>query len=141
MRVKKTVSLFFAFVFMASMFLGTATAVTQGGPVSMLNARYCYITNPVDGATISGTVQITVDASARPAIYIDGVRVARAYSYSWDTTGSADGTHTIYAKARGASDTIQVTVSNGGTVNNPPVVTITAPSNGATVSGTTTISV
>ncbi len=141
MRVRKTVSLFFAFVFMTSMFMGTVTALTHGDPVSMLNARYCYITNPSDGATVSGIVHITVDASSRPTIYIDGKRVARGYSYNWDTTGFANGIHSIYARCRGASDTIYVTVNNGGTTNNPPVVTITSPANGATVSGTTTISV
>jgi hypothetical protein len=107
----------------------------------MLQAT-CVITNPSDGATISGTVTITVSASSAPYIYIDGDRVARkSYSYVWDTTGYSDGSHTIRARCRGASDTITVTVANGGGGNNPPVVTITAPSDGATVSGTTTITV
>ncbi|MDF1538510.1 MAG: S8 family serine peptidase [Candidatus Thorarchaeota archaeon] len=141
MKIKKTFGLFFVFVFITSMFLGTATAAIQGDRVSMLNARYCNITNPSDGDTVSGTVLIQIDASKTPRIYIDGVRVVRGYSYTWDTTKYDDGSHQIRAYADRIWDTIYVTVNNGGTTNNPPVVTITAPANGATISGTTTISV
>jgi len=141
MNIKKTFGLFFAFVFVTSMFIGSATAVIQGDRVSMLNARYCTIVNPDDGDTVSGLVQIQVDASKRPTIYIDGKRVARGYTYNWDTTGYDDGTHQIRAYADRIWDTIYVTVANGGSTNNPPVVTIVSPSNGATVSGYTTISV
>jgi hypothetical protein len=130
-----------------SLFLGSMSFVTVQAesasvePQSMLMARYCTITNPENGAIVSGFVAITVSASSTPRISIDGVVVARAYSYFWDTTGYGDGTHTIQAKARGASDTNVVTVDNGGMINTPPTVIITSPANGATVSGTTTISV
>jgi len=83
------------------------------------------ITNPGDGATVSGTVTITVtvrdkeDGSITPDIYIDGNYVATAFSYDWDTTAVADGSHTITAEATDSagntgSDTVTVTVSNGG---------------------------
>jgi hypothetical protein len=101
--------------------------------------RYCNITNPSDGATVSGVITITVDASKTPKIYIDGELVARSSSYNWDTTLYADGSHTILADSPGASDTVTVTVDNGGTPppdTEPPVVTITNPTAGATVSGT-----
>ncbi|MFX0061683.1 MAG: S8 family serine peptidase [Candidatus Hermodarchaeota archaeon] len=127
----------FLLVFVPS---ATTTGMSpEMGIQSMLHAT-CIITYPSDGAIVSGIVTITVSASGTPQIYIDGVRVAKSYSYNWDTTEYSDGSHKIYARARGASDTINVIVNNGGG-NNPPVVTITSPSDGATVSGTTTITV
>jgi hypothetical protein len=102
----------------------------------------CDITNPANGDTVSGIVTITVDATGKPTISIDGVQVARDYSYNWDTTAYADGSHTINANYRGAADSVTVTVDNGGgPVDNPPVVTITSPTGGSTVSGTVTIAV
>jgi hypothetical protein len=106
---------------------------------------YCNITNPSNGETVSGTVIITVDSNDNPSkvvISIDGSSVGTGLSYTWDTTAYADGSHTIRAEARGNSDTITVTVDNGGgPIDNPPVVTITSPSNGATVAGSVTIMV
>ena len=142
MKRNVLLGLFIISLFVSSLSFVTIQAEsTSVDPQSMLMARYCTITNPDNGEIVSGFVTITVDASSIPRITIDGAVVARAYSYVWDTTGYTDGTHTIQAKARGASDTNVVTVSNGGTINTPPTVIITAPANGATVSGTTTISV
>ena len=83
------------------------------------------ITNPSDGATVSGTVTITVtvsdkeDGSITPDIYIDGTYVATTFSYDWDTTTTTDGSHTIVAEATDSagntgSDSVTVTVNNGG---------------------------
>ena len=84
------------------------------------------ITNPADGATVSGTVTITVtvddkedDPDPTPIIEIDGIQVAEAFSYDWDTTSASDGSHTITAEATDSagntgSDSITVTVDNGG---------------------------
>jgi len=102
---------------------------------------YVIITEPDDGAVVSGMVDITIDSNYNPTINIDGTAVGRGLYYSWDTTQYADGAHTIVAAARGVTDIIVVTVNNGGGGNTPPVVTITNPNNGATVSGTVTISV
>ena len=102
---------------------------------------YVTITDPSDGETVSGTVTITIDTNDNPIIKIDGVEVGSGESYSWDTTGYSDGSHTITASARGHTDTVIVTVSNGGGGNTPPVVTITNPNNYDTVSGTVTITV
>jgi hypothetical protein len=106
---------------------------------------YVTITAPSNGQTVSGTVTITVDSNDNPSkvvISIDGSIVGSGLSYVWDTTAYSDGSHTINAEARGNSDTISVTVDNGGTpVDNPPSVTITNPSNGATVSGAVSIMV
>ncbi len=82
------------------------------------------ITNPTNGATVSGTVTITVtvsdkeDGSITPDIYIDGDLVAHAFSYNWDTTSEADGSHTIVAEATDSasntgSDSVTVTKGSG----------------------------
>ena len=99
------------------------------------------ITYPAEGATVSGSVTITVDATYTPTISIDGTAVATAYTHVWHTDQYADDTHTIKATTRGVTDTITVIVSNGGGGNTAPTVTITSPNNGATVSDTITISV
>jgi hypothetical protein len=78
------------------------------------------ITSPSNGATVDGTVTITVEASGTPTIYIDGDSVGTGYTYNWDTTTYVDGSHAIKAKYRKATDTITVTVDNGGTPPPPP---------------------
>lgn len=83
------------------------------------------ITNPSNGATVLGTILITVDATdaedgaLTADIYIDGFFVAHTNSYSWDTTSYSNSGHTIYAEAADSggltdSDSITVTVNNGG---------------------------
>ena len=83
------------------------------------------IMNPADGSTVSGTITIEAAASDDVGVdtvdfYIDGtllVTIAAPYSYAWDTTSVADGSHTIEATAtdtvgQTASDSIGVTVDN-----------------------------
>jgi hypothetical protein len=110
---------------------------TQAG-IGMNERAYCYFITPTNGETVSGTIDISIAASRKPTLYLDGSRVGRGYDWTWDTTG-ADGPHTLYARTVGASATIYITVDNGGgpppdTEN--PVVTITNPADGATVSDT-----
>jgi hypothetical protein len=140
--LKRKTTLFFVVITM-SMVLGSLSAVSADSAVvsALLVKPSCTITAPANGATVSGVVTITVSATGTPTIQIDGVEVGTGYSYDWDTTGYSNGAHTIRANFRNARDTITVTVDNGGSGNNEPVVTITAPSNGATVAGTTTITV
>jgi hypothetical protein len=82
--------------------------------------RFCTINSPSNGDTVSGVVTITVDATDTPTITIDGAEVATAYSYDWDTTTVADGSHTIQANYKNAADTVTVTVDNGGGGDPPP---------------------
>ena len=110
--------------------------VAKGKPV-----YEATITSPADGADVSGTVTITIAANALPSIYIDTNFIAKGYSYEWDTTAYADGDHTIFVDAKGATDEVIVTVSNGGGGNTAPTVTIDSPNNGATVSDTVSITV
>jgi len=83
------------------------------------------ITEPADGATVSGTVTITAtatdaqDGTLIPSIYIDDVYMVTANTYEWDTTTYSDGYHTIKATATDSggltgTDTVTVYVDNGG---------------------------
>jgi hypothetical protein len=95
---------------------------------------------PTDGQTVSGTVIIGIDSNENPTIKIDGNVVGTGLTYIWDTTSYSDGSYTIEASAKGNTDVVVVTVNNNGG-NTPPVVTISSPSNGATVSDSVPITV
>ena len=108
------------------------------------------ITNPTEGTTVSGVVQVRATASDDYGItrveFFDGAtdlgtdtNGADGWSASWDTAGTGEGPYTITATA---TDSIGQTSSdsNGVTVDNtPPAVSISSPAAGATVSGTTTV--
>jgi hypothetical protein len=106
-------------------------------------ARYCYFVAPTDGDTVSGTIDIDIAAWKTPKLYLDGVYQGRGYYWSWDTTLASNGVHEILADCFGATDVIYVTVDNGYVPppNEAPIVTITNPTEGSTVSDTVTISV
>jgi len=104
------------------------------------------ITSPADAATVSGTIDVTADATddkgvTKAEFFVDGTtKIGEAttapYAISWDTATVVDGPHTITATAtdtigQTASDSISVTVDNTA-----PTVNITSPTEGATVSGT-----
>jgi len=108
-----------------------ALVATDGGSTD--SPPSVSITNPSDGATVSGTVSVTADASddsgvSQVEFFIDGSSIgvdsdgSDGYSTSWDTTAYADGGHTVEAVAtdsagQTASDSVSVTVDNsGGTV-------------------------
>ena len=72
------------------------------------------IKNPASGATVSGTVQVKLEASDNSGsagitqtLYIDGNKVASAVgaalSYSWNTRKVASGPHAVTATARDAA--------------------------------------
>jgi hypothetical protein len=106
-------------------------------------------TSPTQGATVSGTVTVTMAASGGTAPYtytltIDGGQVASGASttYGWNTGAYAGGSHTLGLTVRdntGATATasITVTVGGGGTLS----VAVTTPSPGATVSGTVWVTI
>jgi len=85
------------------------------------------ITSPANNATVSGTITVTASASDNVGVvkvefYIDSVLKSTSttspYTFSWNTTTVANGTHTIFSKAYdaannvGTSATVTVTVSN-----------------------------
>ena len=111
------------------------------------------LTSPASGATVSGSTAIAASASdnvgvAKVEFYFDGALRAREttspYSYSWNTTTSSNGSHTVMARAYDAANNSRsasrtVTVSNSTSDTTLPSVSITSPASGATVSGTLTI--
>jgi hypothetical protein len=115
----------------------------------------CSISSPNNGATVSGTETITVSASDNVGVDRVGYKIdsgsyswdySAPYSFSWDTTSFSEGSHTISAitydtSDNTATDSISVTVENNPADTTPPSCDITAPSSGATVGGTTTVSV
>ena len=92
------------------------------------------ITNPTQGATITGPVDITADAGddigvTQVEFFVDGSTIGTdtdgtdGWSHSWNSTTVANGIHTISTtvtdtSGQTRSDSINVTVDN---VNEPPV--------------------
>ena len=120
-----------------------------GGVVD--NPPSIEITNPSEGATLSGTVTVTAAASddngvSQVEFFVDGTSIgvdttsSDGWSATWNTTLDPDGEYLVSATAtdtmeQTGSDSISVTVSNESPTDNPPTVTITYPSAGATLSG------
>ncbi len=94
------------------------------------------ITSPVNGATVSGTIAITANASDNVGVVgvqfmLDGGNLgaedlSAPYSTPWNTTAVANGPHTLTAMARDAagnrttSSPVTVTVSNDTAPNTAP---------------------
>lgn len=111
------------------------------------------ITSPANGATVSGPVTLTANASSQAGIasvqfLLDGGALGSAitaapYSLLLNTATLSNGTHTIAATAKdptglsATSATVTVTVNNATAT--PPTVSISSPANGATVSGAVTL--
>lgn len=114
------------------------------------------MTAPSAGASVSGTVTVSATASDNVGVssvqfLLDGVSLGSAdtaspYAISWTTTGISNGSHVLSAVARDAagnvatSSGITVTVSNQTGDTTAPTVSLSAPSSGATVTGTVTVS-
>jgi hypothetical protein len=129
------------------------------------NAPSIIMTAPSDGLTASGTVQVTaaVKQGAYPIqnvqFMLDGADLgsvvtsptssssangssaaSSVYSYSWDTTTAIAGAHSLSAIVTdtsgqtAAAPAVNVTVSNNG-----PVISITSPMGGSTITGVTTL--
>ena len=108
------------------------------------------LTAPAAGATVSGTVTVSANASDNVGVVgvqfkLDGTNLgaedtSSPYSVSWNTTTVADGSHTLTAVARDAAGNITTSATRTVTVANAdtqaPTVSLTAPAAGATVSGT-----
>lgn len=132
----------------------TSAALTVTVNNSDITAPTVSITGPTTGSSVSGTINITANASdnvgvAGVTFYLDGVAMgpedtASPYSYSCDTTKIANGTHTLTAMARDAAGNTATSAAVAVTVNNvtdaiPPTVSLTAPTAGSTVSGTVSV--
>ena len=105
------------------------------------------ITAPASGATVSGTIKVSANATDNVGVAgvrfrVDGLDLggedtAAPYSASWNTLTASNGSHKLTATARDAAgntatSAVTVTVFND---TSPPSITITSPASGATVSG------
>ena len=103
-----------------------------GGGGGDTTAPTTSITAPASGATVSGTTTVSASASDNVGVtkvefYLDGALkstdTTSPYSWSWDTTATANGAHSLTSKAYdaalnvGTSAAVSVTVSNGVPVN------------------------
>jgi hypothetical protein len=116
-------------------------------PPADATAPTVFIQAPAAGATVSGN-SVSVIATASDNAGVSGVQfrldgkelngedTTAPYSTSWNTTAASDGSHALTAVARDAagnattSNPVSVTVDNAS-----PTVSIKAPPNGTTVSG------
>lgn len=116
------------------------------------------IDSPSEGATVSGSVQVSGTASDPDGsvqtvqLRVDGgawntTSGTSSWSYGWDTTGVSDGQHALEARSYDGTSyssvaSRTVTVDNqasGGSSDQVPSVTIDNPSDGATVEGSVVI--
>ncbi|MEM2738888.1 MAG: S8 family serine peptidase, partial [Candidatus Bathyarchaeia archaeon] len=109
-----------------------------------------FITQPLDGAVVSGKILVKVDARdnfavSKVELYKDGKlfasRVGAPYDFVWDTTVDLNGVYSLQAKAYdyannlGESGFVTVKVNNPLKDRRAPSVKIVNPRNRATVYG------
>jgi hypothetical protein len=117
-------------------------ALSNGGPDTI--PPTVSFASPANGATVSGTVNVQINASDNVAVQsvtfsVDGVGQGTAavapYNFSWDTTAVTNGSHTLTAQATDTSGNtsstqISVTVNNSAPDTTPPTCSITSPTGG-----------
>lgn len=135
---------------------GQASASATVTPDPDTTAPTVSITNPTDGATVSGSIAFTATAADNVAVNnvafsVDGVQqgstdMTAPYGITLDTTTLTNGVHVLRATAYDASGNsayaeVSVTVNNQAPPvdTTAPTVSLTAPTDGATVSGTVTV--
>jgi subtilisin family serine protease len=133
-----------------------AVLAAQNLPASDTIPPSVSITSPGTGATVSGSVQVQGTATDNVGVtgiqfLLDGQLVSSSagspFSFAWNTLSATNGSHTLTvtavdAAANKGSASVTVSVNNPVVVDTtPPVVTITGPANGSTVSRTATITV
>ncbi|HET8559507.1 MAG TPA: Ig-like domain-containing protein [Marmoricola sp.] len=116
-------------------------------PVPDTTAPTATLTMPTEGATVSGTTTVAATASdnvavTRTELLVDGTSIGTdttaPYTFSWDTTKVADGSHSLVLAAydaagnTGSSPPVTVTVRNADSTapTAPTGVTATAVSAG-----------
>jgi len=101
---------------------------TGGGGGGDTTAPTVSITSPANGATVVGTISINATASDNVGVtkvefYVDGALkstdTTSPYSYSWDSSSVANGSHSLTAKAYDAALNVGTSSAINVTVNNP----------------------
>ena len=133
----------------------TATVTVSNRPATSTRRRdnappSVSITAPLAGSTVAGSVSVAVTAKDNVGVSRVELRVnstlvgtlfTAPYTFSWNSTTVANGGAILVASAfdaagNTASATTNVTVQNAVIDKTPPVVSITAPTDGSVVSGT-----
>jgi len=131
---------------------GGTQSPNPGTPNAPVAPTLAFV-NPADGATVRDMTTVTLAAAGGSGGYTyvlaingRGVYTGTNPTFSWDTTNFPDGNHTLTGSVRDGSGRQalalrDVIVSNTTTPNSPSptgglTVSVTQPTNGATVSGT-----
>jgi hypothetical protein len=144
--------------FAAALFVVSGLAFSSEA-LAQLGSLIVNMTAPASGSIVSGTIPVSASVTIIGLLTVGGVQfkldgtnlgsedTSAPYSVPWNTTGVANGSHTLTAVARAVlglqftSAPVTVTVSNGPPPDTtPPSVSIASPGNGATVSATVTVS-
>jgi hypothetical protein len=131
-----------------------AVALAAGGGSGDATTPGVGFSSPANGSTVSGTISVTVSASdnigvSSVSLSVDGVSlatdVASPYTFTWNTTGLANGTHTLgalAADAAGNTAVASISVMVNNTVDSsPPTIRILSPTDGSPVSGMVSVMV
>lgn len=132
---------------------------TGSTPPGDTEAPAAAIVDPAAGSTLSGVTAVTVQATdnvgvSRVELLVDGVLAAASggtstpYSISWDSRTSANGGHSLTARAVDAAGNQVVSAAVAVTVDNPPApdtaaptVAVSSPAAGAAVAGLVSVTV
>lgn len=135
-----------------------AVALAAGAVTSDTTAPSVGLDSPKEGAEVSDVASVSVSASdgfgvKEVRLYVNGVLTATeisgeagSYLFAWDTSQVGDGqvrltaTASDHAGNEGTTGDVYVSVANAAADTVPPSVSVTAPSDGATVSGHVTVS-
>ncbi len=125
----------------------------SGNNIPDTQAPAVSLTAPADGATVTGTVAISANATDDKAVaqvefFVDGVSVGvdslAPYSVSWNTALSTPGVHVLTAVAKDTANKTTTSASRSVTIPTPdttnPDVNVTSPAAGNVAYGPTTIS-
>ncbi|MEX0617055.1 MAG: Ig-like domain-containing protein [Candidatus Woykebacteria bacterium] len=122
-------SVLLAFILVSPIY---AQDVDVGGTVDKENPTV-LITNPINGSTVSGTINVTANASddvgvSKVEFYVDGDLVvtdtSAPYGFGLDTKTFSNGSHTLLAKVY---DTVSKTATDSVTFKTANKVTLESP--------------
>src|SRR5207253_2299970 len=128
------------------------TATSAAVSVAVDNAPPTVsISTPAAGSTVTGAITVSVSATDNVGVVgvqfkLDGVSLGAEvttapYAVSWNSTKASNGIHSLSAVARDAAGNTATPAVVSVTVDNaPPTVSLTAPTAGASVAGTITVS-
>ncbi len=131
----------------------TARTVTVSNGGGESQAPTDSLTAPANGASVSGSINVTASASDNFGVVgvqfrVDGVNfgtedASARYSRTWNSATVGNGTHSLTAVARDAAGNSTISAARSVTVSNGdsqgPTVSLSAPANGATVSGSVSV--